>query len=100
MIAETATPDMESSKEDVIQELLSIYSHLSRDQMTILVNKCYPDMFEILDLIERKQHKRQREPKGDLQERRAQRALEREEKWKLREEKKARKAELKEAKRE
>ena len=66
--------------------------------MNLLVNKCYPDMFELLDMIEWKQgRKRSREPKSGFSERRAQRAAERELKRKEKEEKRARKAELKDA---
>ncbi len=92
------TVEIPATKDEIVEEMLTIYSHLSRDQMNLLVNKCYPDMFELLDMIERKQsRKRSKEPKSGFSERRAQRAEEREIKRKEKEEKRARKAELKEA---
>ena len=42
----------ETPKDDIINELLSIYPHVSLKEMSMLVERCYPDISEVLDLIE------------------------------------------------
>ena len=93
------TIDMEMTPQgNVVDELLTIYSHISRDEMTVLVAK-HPDMFELLDIIEG-QDKRKSKKTAPQSERRAQKALEREQKRAEREEKRKQRAEYKEARRE
>lgn len=93
------TIDMEMTPQgNVVDELLTIYSLISRDEMTVLVAK-HPDMFELLDIIEGKE-KRKSKKAVPQTERRAQKALEREQKRVEREEKRRERAEYKEARRE
>ena len=94
----TSTPmDVETDfKNDMITELIQTYPTCSYAEIHMIVNKCYPDVDGILDLLEKKsvhpKISKKKDP-SEKEERRRLKALEREEKKKI-------KAELKEARRE